>query len=297
MEMFKKYLMEHGLKCTLERTCIFKAARSLDKAFTIEELFECVTGRGLHVSKSTVYRSIPLLIRSGVMRTESEGLIHNQMFVMCDNFASEKTMACRNCGSSVIVKDGLMNELSRLLSALPRNEEDEIRKIVDTLLVLKGRCMNCLPAAKGKLHADKDSMPMRILLFEDESALRVLLKDLLEKNGHEVYEYPDCSCFYDECRCHGAENSVCADIVIIDIKMPGMSGVEFIKGLLDKKCRIKHFAFMSGCQTDEDLSYIGAIDAKFFRKPYDVPKITGWVEDCRHGIHGGRLLANNFLGE
>jgi len=202
-------------------------------------------------------------------------------------------MACKNCGSVVVVKDGIMNELSNLLSTLPKNEKDEIKKILDTFLALRGRCMNCLSDEK----AGERPLPMRILLFEDESVLRVLLKDLLEKDGHEVYEYPDCNCFYDECICQDDENSVCADIIIIDIKMPGISGIEFIKRLRNKKCRIKNMAFMSGCQTEEDLSYIRSIDAKFFHKPYDVPKIKGWVENCRRNTYGGRLLANNFLEE
>ncbi|MFZ2658474.1 MAG: transcriptional repressor [Victivallales bacterium] len=297
MEMFKDYLVKHGLKCTVERNCIFKAARSLDNTFSIEELLERVLKRGLHVSKSTVYRNIPLLIRAGVIRTEALGLSHSKMFVKCDSCAREKTVPCKNCGASVVVKDGIMNELSTLLSTLPEDKEDDLEELVNTLLVLKGRCLNCMPAENMKLHAGGKPVPARILLFEDESALRVLLKDLLENDGHEVYEYPDCNCFYDECMCSDTENGSCADIIIIDIKMPGISGIEFIKKLLGKKCRIKNIAFMSAYQTDDDLAYIGSIGGKFFCKPDDMPKIKDWVENCRRSINGERLLANNFLGE
>jgi two-component system response regulator PilR (NtrC family) len=65
----------------------------------------------------------------------------------------------------------------------------------------------------------------RILVVDDEAAMRDLLRIVLEKEGHEV------SCANDGVAGLALATSLAPDLVISDIKMPGLDGVGMLAGL------------------------------------------------------------------
>ena len=65
----------------------------------------------------------------------------------------------------------------------------------------------------------------RVLIAEDERASRLIVKQLLEKEGHEVVEAADGQKAYD------LAISDPPDIGILDVRMPGMDGFEVLKRL------------------------------------------------------------------
>ena len=72
--------------------------------------------------------------------------------------------------------------------------------------------------------------PMRILIAEDETIIRLDLRDLLERAGHEVA---------GEAR-DGEEAVALArelepDLAIMDVKMPRLDGIEAAKRILDER--------------------------------------------------------------
>jgi two-component system, chemotaxis family, chemotaxis protein CheY len=67
----------------------------------------------------------------------------------------------------------------------------------------------------------------RILVVDDDNAIRLLLRSMLERRGHSVVEAEN-----------GAEGlqyyrAAPADLVITDIQMPVMDGLQMIKALRD----------------------------------------------------------------
>ena len=65
-------------------------------------------------------------------------------------------------------------------------------------------------------------MKRRILVIDDEEALREGLKVYLELEG------------YDVCACHDAESAMAMDLsdfdlILLDIMMDGMNGIDFAK--------------------------------------------------------------------
>lgn len=60
----------------------------------------------------------------------------------------------------------------------------------------------------------------RILVAEDDSDLRLLVSLKLESSGHQVVTVEDGSTAADRCR------AMRPDLVILDLMMPGMSGLE-----------------------------------------------------------------------
>lgn len=65
---FKDLLEEKGLKLTYERKFIFDEISHLKNHFDADSLYERFRSRGLRISRDTVYRTIPLLLESGVIQ-------------------------------------------------------------------------------------------------------------------------------------------------------------------------------------------------------------------------------------
>lgn len=68
-------------------------------------------------------------------------------------------------------------------------------------------------------------MAARIMLAEDDDALRMLLQTVLEDNGFEVYAVPNGSALVQ------AAHQVLPDLLLVDVMMPVMSGLEAIRQL------------------------------------------------------------------
>ena len=61
-------LAGHGLRLTSSRRAIVDAILGRQGHFAIEELVEELRARGLHASKATVYRALPLLTEAGIVK-------------------------------------------------------------------------------------------------------------------------------------------------------------------------------------------------------------------------------------
>lgn len=67
-ERFKNYLSEQGLRVTNQRLAIFDAAVAQKEHFTAEELLAHARAIDDSVSRATVYRTLPLMTGSHVLR-------------------------------------------------------------------------------------------------------------------------------------------------------------------------------------------------------------------------------------
>ena len=81
----------------------------------------------------------------------------------------------------------------------------------------------------------------RILVFDDHQEILDLLKAVLEsRGGYEVltYPHPGAYPFFDEnenCSC--PDGQTCTDIILTDINMPVMRGIDFVEKQIDKGCQ------------------------------------------------------------
>lgn len=104
--------------------------------------------------------------------------------------------------------------------------------------------------------------PLSILVIEDDAEIREALCDVLSLAGHEA---------------RGAENgkvgleavqSAVPDVVLLDLRMPVMNGVEFLRAFLPMKLRSRVIVLTANPQ---DLP--AGIDLPMLVKPYDVEKL------------------------
>ena len=96
-ESFRKFLLSKGLRVTGQRRSIFNAVFDLPDHFTAEDLLDYARKLDESVSRATVYRSLPLLHESGVVREVDVG--HDSKFYAV-NRSSENFKAqviCVDC--------------------------------------------------------------------------------------------------------------------------------------------------------------------------------------------------------
>lgn len=72
-ETFREFLTSKGLRVTNQRTAILDAAFSLPDHFTAEELLDCARKLDDSVSRATVYRTLPILTESALIREVDVG--------------------------------------------------------------------------------------------------------------------------------------------------------------------------------------------------------------------------------
>jgi CheY-like chemotaxis protein len=68
-------------------------------------------------------------------------------------------------------------------------------------------------------------LALSVLVVDDDPQIRSMLRGVLEDEGHQVMEAPDAT------RALEAAESRRFDVVLLDVKMPGKSGLEVLTAL------------------------------------------------------------------
>lgn len=96
-ETFKEFLVGKGLRVTNQRLAIFDAAYEYEDHFTAEDLLERVRKIDDSISRATVYRALPVLIESSVIREVDVG--RDYKFYMANKNANtfQAQVICLDC--------------------------------------------------------------------------------------------------------------------------------------------------------------------------------------------------------
>ena len=93
---FQELLEKRGLKYTFERKTIFDEVVHHREHFDADQLYESFKKKGLRVSRDTVYRTLPLLLESGVIQ-KSAGSGHREFFERIGEKGHHDHMICVRC--------------------------------------------------------------------------------------------------------------------------------------------------------------------------------------------------------
>ncbi len=85
----------------------------------------------------------------------------------------------------------------------------------------------------------------RILVVDDEAMLRGVVRKMLERNGHEVFDAADGELGME------AYRRLLTDIVITDIVMPNKNGIQLIIDLKEEYPSVRLIAMSGGARTSE----------------------------------------------
>ena len=96
-ESFKEFLISKGLRVTNQRIVIFDAAFAMSEHFTAEDLLEKSRKLDPSVSRATVYRALPVLTESGLIREVDVG--HDNKYYLAIHCARtfQAQVVCVDC--------------------------------------------------------------------------------------------------------------------------------------------------------------------------------------------------------
>lgn len=138
---------------------------------------------------------------------------------------------------------------------------------------------------------------IRVLLLEDNENVSCLMTTLLESRGYEVVKFASAAvCPLQEtpaCTCD--VSSRCADIILSDLGMPFVSGIEFIKNQRDKHCKAPYIAMMSGSWRAEEIAKAEQLGCRIFSKPFHISEINEWLDEVERKIDLSSQLVDDIF--
>lgn len=145
----QEFLSAKGLRRTIQREAIIAAAFGTNEHFTAEDLLLMAKKIETSVSRATVYRTLPLLVESGLLRELDLG---SDTKIYDPNFVEHPThnhLICIDCDKIIEFEDPNMelleNCITRRLGFSPANKSVTIEGRCDELKA-KGICQNQPPA-------------------------------------------------------------------------------------------------------------------------------------------------------
>ncbi len=115
--------------------------------------------------------------------------------------------------------------------------------------------------------------PLQILVVDDEQSICMLLQDVLTRFGHSVTTCQDGATGVD------LAGGTTFDLVFLDIRMPGMSGLEALKKLRELQPEAT-FVMITGFAKDDIIDEaLQSGAAACLCKPFSLSQVTKLLEE------------------
>lgn len=138
-------------------------------------------------------------------------------------------------------------------------------------------------------------MRARVFVFDDEPMLRKVFSAIARRCGYEVEVFRGAAaCVPREGPCACGPGEVCADAILTDYNMPGMTGLDLVEHLRARGCKCRHIAIVSGFLTPEIAEKASNLGVDVFSKPVERRELELWLERCRESIPPIRRLVDRY---
>lgn len=135
-ELYRKFLRSKNLKLTKPRLIIMEAVFENHEHFNVDDLYEQIRKKHKNVSRATIYRTVPLLVESGLikqsLRCESKDIYEH-------TYGHEKHLhfICNNCKKII---EAEFKDVEKLMREIAKTKDFEISEFN---LGAHGLCKNC----------------------------------------------------------------------------------------------------------------------------------------------------------
>ena len=136
VDIFREHLKAKGLKFTPERRLILECISSFSGHFDVEKLYDKLHHRAGEISLATIYRTLPHLINSGLIR-EAMRCQNRPQYEKVIGFPHHDHLVCIKCGKVFEFKD---EQIERLQNRVCKKFDF---KPTEHRLGIRGYCRNC----------------------------------------------------------------------------------------------------------------------------------------------------------
>jgi len=137
VERFREYLQQQGLKLTNERDALVREIFSTHYHFEADELLIKLKEKSIKISRATIYRTLELLVKSGMVRRVHLGEDHYHYERVMGDDAHHDHLICTACGAVIEFHDEALEKR--------QNEICEKNRFTPTFhnLQILGICSSC----------------------------------------------------------------------------------------------------------------------------------------------------------
>ncbi|MBD8004440.1 response regulator [Bacillus norwichensis] len=116
-------------------------------------------------------------------------------------------------------------------------------------------------------------MREKVLIVDDQFGIRTLLNEVLQKEGYEIFQAAN------GLQALSVTEQYAPDLVLLDMKIPGMDGLEILKRMKEINSDIKVIIMTAYGELDliEQTKKLGAL--AHFSKPFDIEEIRSAVKN------------------
>ncbi|MED4603586.1 response regulator [Paenibacillus validus] len=110
-------------------------------------------------------------------------------------------------------------------------------------------------------------MKKKLLIVDDQNGIRILLMEVFSSEGYETYQASNGKLALEIVR------NVSPDLVLLDMKIPGMDGLDILKHIKSIDASIKVIMMTAYGELDmiKEATDLGAI--MHFTKPFDIDEL------------------------
>lgn len=141
----ESFLAENGLRLTSQRQVIIEAALGTTEHYTADQLLACARKQDPSISRATVYRTLPLLVKSGLLQELDLGRDFKYYDPNYIQHPDHHHLICVDCQKIFEFEDPSLEEqenaISRKMGFQPRQKRVRIEASCDALKQ-SGACKN-----------------------------------------------------------------------------------------------------------------------------------------------------------
>ncbi|WP_413377854.1 response regulator [Alkalihalobacillus sp. 1P02AB] len=116
------------------------------------------------------------------------------------------------------------------------------------------------------------SAEKKILIVDDQYGIRVLLSEILKKDGYQVFQAPN---GVQALKYVNDENP---DLVLLDMKIPGMDGIEILKRIKETHAHIEVIMMTAYGELNLINQALDAGAVAHFSKPFDIDDVRNVIK-------------------
>lgn len=136
VHLFRRYLRDQGLPVTQQREAIAEVVFSSPEHLSVEEIETALRERGERIGKATIYRTLDLLLKAGLIREHDFGDGFRR-YEARPSRPRHEHLVCTRCGKVIEFESDAVERLEQEIAGLHRFHPTRHR------LEIYGLCEEC----------------------------------------------------------------------------------------------------------------------------------------------------------